>query len=217
MVSSSLSRRALLAVVPLLVVGNSGCTFLSQVVLTMQDRNVPAKFKGLEGKKVAVVCLDADSLGAPNGEAEMLAQAVSKTLAFKVKDIQMISQSKVSDWIDNQPQGVVDYREIGRGVKAEMVVAIDMKGFSIHEGATLLKGRTNLAVKVFDLSKPDEPVYESPETPMAFPENGARHVTENEANFRTLFIHTIAQRVCRDFYAYDKMDDFNSDAKFIGD
>ena len=34
-------------------------------------------------------------------------------------------------------------------------------------------------------------------------ENGARHVTENEANFRTIYIGMLAERVARDFYPFD--------------
>ena len=46
----------------------------------------------------------------------------------------------------------------------------------------------------------------------AWPESGARHVTENEANFRAIFIHTVAQRIANDFYDYELMTDFAGDA-----
>ena len=34
--------------------------------------------------------------------------------------------SEIADWIDNQDQDLTDYREVGRGVKADMVVGIDL-------------------------------------------------------------------------------------------
>ena len=38
---------------------------------------VPAEFDGLKGKRVAVVCLDGNSLGGPGGEADTVAKAVA--------------------------------------------------------------------------------------------------------------------------------------------
>lgn len=214
----SIARAVVLMGFPLFLATSAGCTLLSQVVMTLQDRRVPAKFEGLEGKKVAVVCLDAHTLRVPGGEAEALARALGRELVANVKDMQLVSESKIADWMDNQNDDVVDFRDVAKGVKADMVVGIDLKSFSIHEpGGTLLKGRTTVEAKVYDMARPHEAAYVIQETQIAFPEHGLRHVTENEANFRILFIQQIGHRLAKDFYAYDKMEDFNSDAKFIGD
>lgn len=212
------SRPFCLTLALALAAHSAGCTFLSQVVMTMQDRRTEAKFTGLEGKKVAVVCLDAHTLRTPGGEAEALARALGRELAANVKDMQLISESKVADWMDNQRDDVVDFRDVAKGVKADMVVGIDLKSIRIHEpGGTLLKGRATVEAKVYDMSKPHDPAYIIEETQIAFPEHGQVHVTENESNFRILFVQQIAHRLAKHFYAYDKTLDFNSDAKFIGD
>jgi hypothetical protein len=177
---------------------------------------VPAKFAGLEKKRVAVVCLDANSLGGPGGEADAIAKSTSLALGRSVPDIQMVRPAEVADRIDNQSQDVTDYRDIGRGVKADMVVGIDLASFSIHEGQTLLKGRARVGVKVFDMTKGGEVVYDAPVKEITWPESGARHVTENEANFRAIFIHTLAQKVAREFYDYELMEDFGADASHLG-
>ena len=214
----NLSRPFCLTVALVLMAQSTGCTFLSQVVMTMQDRRTEAKFNGLEGKKVAVVCLDAHTLRTPGGEAEALARALGRELAANVKDMQLVSESKIADWMDNQRDDVVDFRDVAKGVKADMVVGIDLKSIRIHEpGGTLLKGRCTLEAKVYDMSKPHEPVYVIEEIQIAFPEHGQVHVTESESNFRILFIQQIGHRLAKHFYAHDKTLDFNSDAKFIGD
>jgi len=193
-----------------------GCGMLATVAYWVNGpTKVPAKFSGLEKKKVAVVCLDANSLGGPGGEADAIAKAVSVTLSHHVKEIQMIRHAEIADWIDNQSQDLTDYRDVGRGVKADMVVGIDLVSFSIHEGQTLLKGRARVGVKVYDMTKGGAVVYETPITEIAWPENGARHVTENEANFRAIFIHTLAQKIAHDFYDYELMEDFGNDAKHL--
>jgi hypothetical protein len=164
---------------------------------------------------VAVVCLDANSLGGPGGEADALAKVVTITLANYVKDIDVVRQQEIANWMDSQSQDLTDYRDIGRGVKADMVVGIDLISFSLHEGQTLLKGRARVRVKVYDMTKGGEVVYESPAKEISWPENGARHVTENESNFRTIFLHTLAQKVSRDFYDYEMLEDFGMDAAHL--
>ena len=57
-----------------------------------------------------------------------------------VEDIEMVRQDEVADWMDTNDWDETDYVEIGRGVNADMVVAIDMDDFSTHESKTLLQG-----------------------------------------------------------------------------
>jgi len=199
-----------------IVANSGGCTFLSQVVMTMQDRRIDARFNGLEGKTVAVVCLDAHTLRQPGGEAESLARALAKELNSNVPKIKLISESKIADWMDNQRDDVVDFRDVAKGVKADMIVGVDLKACQIYEpGGTTLRGRATVEAKVYDMSKPHEPVHTIEETQITFPEHGEIHVTESAENFRKVFIQQMAHRLAKDFYAYDKTLDFNPDPKFI--
>ena len=172
-----------------------------------------ARFPGLEGKRVAVVCLDGNSLQGPGSDADDLAASVARNLGYKVPDVHMVRPSEIADWIDSQDQDLSDYREVGRGVKADMVVGIDLHSFSIHEGQTLLKGRSKVGVKVFDMTKGGEVVYDAPAKEIAWPETGARHVTENEDNFRTAYIAILANKIARDFYSYEAIEDVALDAQ----
>ncbi len=210
----------LLAVLTLLasVVLSSGCTFLTQMIGAFEGREiVPAKFNGLEGKRVAVVCFDVNSLYGPGGDADLLAKAVSTQLRDNVKGIKLVKQQEVHNWVDQQDQAQIDFRDVGRGVKADMVVGIDLNSISTRDVGTLLKGRASLTVKVFDMHRPEEPVYETPPTGIEFPEHGARHVTESEPNFRIMFVRVLADKVTKDFYAHDRTLDFARDSTFIGD
>jgi hypothetical protein len=175
----------------------------------------PAQFAGLKGKRVAVVCLDSNSLSGPGGEADTVAKAVAMTLGKHVPEIKIVRQNEVAEWLDTHGDDVTDYRDVGRGVKADMVVGIDLLAFNLHEGQTLLKGRAKVGVKVYDMTKAGELVYESAPKEISWPENGARHVTENEANFRSYFIDTLAERIARDFYEVELGTDFGSDARHL--
>jgi hypothetical protein len=176
---------------------------------------IDAEFDGLKGKRVAVVCLDANSLTGPGGEADTVAKAVSLQLGKSVSDIHMVREKEVADWLDSHGDDITDYRDVGRGVKADMVIGIDLLSFNLHEGQTLLKGRAKVGVKVYDMKKGGELVYESAPKEIGWPENGARHVTENEANFRTIFIGVLAERIARDFYPIELGTGFGSDARFL--
>jgi hypothetical protein len=63
------------------------------------------------------------------------------------------------------------------------------------------------------MAKGGEVVYEAPVKEITWPESGARHVTENEQNFRTTFIYILAQTISRDFYAYEMIEDYGLDAE----
>jgi hypothetical protein len=201
---------ALLAAIP-------GCGPLATIAwLIHGPEMIPAEFEGLKGKRVAVVCLDANSLSGPGGEADTVTKAVAMALSKNVPDIHVVRQSEVADWLDTHGDDVTDYRDVGRGVKADMVLGIDLLSFNLHEGQTLLKGRAKVGVKVYDMKKKGgELVYESAPKEISWPENGARHVTENEANFRTVFIGMLAERIARDFYAVELAQNFGSDARHL--
>ena len=78
-----------------------------------------------------------------------------------------------------------------------------------------MRGRATVEAKVYDMSKPHEPVHTVEEFQMTFPEHSELHVTESAVNFRKVFIQQIAHRIAKDFYAYDKTLDFNNDPKTI--
>jgi hypothetical protein len=176
---------------------------------------IPAEFDGLRGKRVAVVCLDANSLSGPGGEADAVGKAVTMLLTKNVPEIRIVRQSEVADWLDTHGSDITDYRDVGRGVKADMVVGIDLLAFNLHEGKTLLKGRSKVGVKVYDMKKGGELVYEAAPKEIAWPKDGARHVTENEAGFRTVFIGMLAERIARDFYSVELTTSFSDDARHL--
>lgn len=212
-----LTARLFVCLAAVLALGAApGCGMLPTVAYWIKGNKVPAKFKGLEGKRVAVVCLDANSLKGPGSEADNIAKAVARTLGYNVHTIKLVRQSEVADWFDNHDQDVADYADIGRGVKADMIVGIDLESFSVHEGQTLLKGRAAVITRVYDMQRGGEVVYESPQREISWPESGARHVTENEANFRVAFIQTLAMKIAHEFYDYDAEDDYGLDAAFLG-
>lgn len=198
----------------LLTTGGSGCVGIAaQLLYVIKGEKIDAEFEGLEGKRVAVVCVSSSSGFDPGSAASTLAQFVEGLLRKNVKDIKLVRQQEIADWIDNNDWDRLDYRDIGRGVRAEMIVAIDLDGFRLHEDATLYKGRTNWTVTVYDMQQAGEAVFRRSERNFQFPVNGGQHVSEtSEDRFQQKFLLILAQDISKHFYAYEFKDEFARDA-----
>jgi hypothetical protein len=220
MVASHVSfRRWLLAAgCTLLVVASVGCIGVGSQLLYMLkggDR-LPAEFDGLQDKRVAVVCVSNASSSGPHAVSGTLERSVALLLTQKGKNIRLVRPDEVANWIDTNDWNQLDYREIGRGVNADMVLAIDLESFSLHEGSTLYRGRASVTVTVYDMREGGKVAFRRSIPEYSFPANGARHSTEmSEARFRSLFIQILAQQIARYFYSYQIQDDFAKDALLL--
>lgn len=193
----------------ILLVSQSGCIGMTSTLMYWVHGNkVDARCTALNGKRVAVVCVSSANLDSKSDESAALARRVSMYLEQNVPKIKMIRPEEVADWRDQNTWNQVDYQSVGRGVKAEMVVAIDLSTFSIHGDATLLKGRASVKTTVFDMTDKGKVVFSDGPQEYVFPENGAQHVVENETNFKRIYLKKLSEHVSRNFFAYDKMEDF---------
>lgn len=210
-----LARRAFL--LALLLLSQSGCAgFGAHLMYWIKGYKVDARCTALEGKKVAVVCVTGDrveGIGLSN-EGESICRVVSSLLEKNVKKVTVVRPEDVSDWRDKNSWDEIDYRAIGRGLKADMVLAIDLASFTLHEDSTLLRGKANVKTTVYDVKDSGKIVFRDGPREFAFPENGGRHAVENETNFHRIFILMLSQNIAQNFYAYDKVDDFAKDAAF---
>jgi hypothetical protein len=197
---------------------SAGCVGLgAQLAYWIQGgHKIDAEYKGLEGKRVAVVCVSDSSSYGPNSLSNMLERAVAMLLRERGKKIDVIHHEEVADWIDNNDWNQMDYRDIGRGVSADMVLAIDVGGVRLHEGMTLYKGRADVVITVYDMKDGGKTAFRKTLPEFTFPQNGARHSTEmSENQFRQLFVTVLAQQVAKYFYDYKFEDDFAGDARSL--
>ncbi|MCH5377778.1 MAG: hypothetical protein JJ992_27795 [Planctomycetes bacterium] len=217
--SHALSRSAktgLAIALFLLVLPAPGCIGLSSQFMywIKGGPKIEAEFDGLEGKRVAVVCVTNSSSYGPNSVSNLIERAVAVILREKGRDIEVVHHDEIADWIDNNDWNQMDYREIGKGVSADMVLAIDVDGIRLHEGMTLYKGRADVAVTVYDMNDGGKVAFRKNLPEFTFPQNGARHSTEmSEAQFRQLFVAVLAQDIAKYFYEYRFEDDFATDAR----
>ena len=210
-------RRAVLCAIafsPLL----SGCAgFIGHLGYWSGASLNPAEYSDLAERRVAVVCVsDASSYGA-GAVDNMLARMTSDLLREHVDDIELVPASEVADWVDKNDWDSVDYLEVGKGVKADRVVAIDMSGFRLHQDQVLYKARAGITVTVFDMLDGGKEVFRRTLPEITFPENGYYSTSDtSEATFRQVFLKVLARRAARYFFSYDQLNEPRLDPAVAG-
>lgn len=197
------------------VATSCGCVGLTaQLMYWMKGGNkIEPEFKGMKEKRVAVVCVSNASSYGPNTFCSLLERRVGMALKEQGEEIDVIPADDVADWIDSNDWNQMDYRQIGRGVNADMVLGIDVGDLRLHEGQTLYQGHVTLTVTVYDMQDDGKVAFRRTIPDFTFPQNGPRHATEmSEGRFRTMFIEVLAKQVAKYFCPYMFEDDFAKDA-----
>jgi hypothetical protein len=178
---------------------------------------VPAQFEGLSGQRVAVICVSQSSSFGPSTAADEIADRVEAYLRGNADEVELVPRQEIVDWMDRHDWNQIDYREIGQGVNAHLVLAIDLHSFSLYEGKTLFKGRADVEVSVFDLTEGEKLAFHNIPPTIEWPITGGRHVADTtEVAFRRQFVDLIGTKVARHFYPYDAAEDFGRDATLLG-
>jgi hypothetical protein len=211
------SARRVIPFLALALIVGSGCVgTLANLMNVAQGNTVPARYTGLKGKRVAVICVSNSEAFGPSYASQLLASQVGKLIEANVSDVTVVEPQKIAEWIDRNDWDYLDYKAVARGVKAEMVVAIDLDSFSLHEGKTLYKGRADVDVVVYDMTAQGKDVFTYSPTQIQFPQNAGHHTTDmSEEAFRRQFLSVVASRIARQFYPYDVKEDFARDASLI--
>lgn len=191
-----------------------GCNMLSVAAFIIHDDNLPAEYNGLVGKRIAVVCRPACQLEyADASAAPDLAAMVGDLLAKNVKKCTIVPPSDVAMWADSNNWD--SYAEIGRAMKADVVVGIDLENFNLYEGTTLYQGRADVHVWVYDLhtGKSRQIVWNKKLPQTIYPPTAAVPISEKSDDaFRREYLAVLADHVGRLFYPHERLVDFASDA-----
>ena len=212
-----LTTIVLMAILPVFViVTSSGCIQqMAQLLYVIKGHEVKPQFEGLKDKRVAILCVSDSSAYGPDTLTYTVSKYVSLKLAAGVKDIEVISPPVVDAWIDENGWESQDYAGLGEGVKADMVVVIEIASYSIREGATLYKGRADMSVTVYDVAKEGQVSFHHGPDNYVFPENGRPATQSTERQFEMFYLARLTDRISRLFVPHNKLDAFAEDAILI--
>ncbi len=192
----------------------AGCkSLMESAALFYEGNDLPADWDGLKGKKVVVVCRPLTDEFSNTGAARILTEAICDRLKARVKKIQIIDPEKVAKLRDEK--GIDDYLEIGKRLKAEKVLGVDIVSFSVLDGQTLFRGRSTVSIQVLDVAEKQREWHKTPpqvEYPK-FCSTPAQDLPEGE--FRNQFVAVLAEQIARHFYPHDRNEDYGSDADSI--
>ena len=193
-----------------------GCReIMTTAMYLFKGTDVDPDFSELKGKKVVVVCRPMVSLQYRNANVNReLAQQITLLLQERVPKIKTVNQRKITKWTDENTWE--EYSEVGKAMKADMVVGVDLEGFSLYQGQTLYQGKANATVRVYDCKKDGKMVFEKILPPSTYPPNSAVPTSERtEPEFRREFVLVLADQIARHFYTHDPYADLGQDASAL--
>jgi len=211
---SCFQTAALLLIAAAAVTSSSGCaSVLATGIYVLQGGNmVPAEFEGLKDQRVVVVCRPPSSNEYRHaGASRSVAQRVSELLVENVKNADVVSPQEVDEWLDQSDWG--DFKELGRAVRADKVVYIELNDFDLFKGSTLYQGRADVTVTIYDMQNNGKMAWERHLGEIMYPTNsGIPAQDKPEQQFEREFVSIVATRVAEHFYKHDANSAFAIDA-----
>jgi hypothetical protein len=191
---------------------SSGCrSTLATAMYLFKGTDVEPEYKGLKGKKVAVVCRPPADLNYANSSVGRdLVQQMSKLLAQRVPKIKVVDAQRVNKWCGENTWE--EYAEVGKALKADVVVGVELEKFSIYQAQTLYQGKANAMVRVYDCKDGGKVVFEKILPQTIYPPNAVIQTSDmQEAAFRRDFVGVLADQIARHFYSHDQYADVGQD------
>lgn len=188
---------------------------LAQLLYVIKGHQIPAEYNGLEGKRVAVVCVSDASAYGPDTLTDTISKLVGLKLRNEVKGIEVVSAKTVENWVDQNVWDETDFNAIGKGVEADVVVGIQIADYSIKEGSTLYHGRCEVTATVFDIQNEGQVTYLVGPDQFQFPQQPRPAIQTNDRKFEAVFLAKLTEYISRRFCAYDRLDTVAEDASLL--
>lgn len=188
---------------------------LNYLLMPFVDARIPPKCKLAGDKEVQVAIVTnfatletrPELLPAEMELSEKLAQSLRERFKENKEKVKIIPTARVKSAMNGSGQAVSP-RDVGKQLKADYVISLEINSISLYENGssrTLYRGNTEIAVNVFDMSKPDgesniwQDAYrcEFPGTRGPIDAAGSSY-----QSFRSMFLTKVARDLSRNFSAH---------------
>ncbi|TWT86190.1 hypothetical protein Mal64_39310 [Pseudobythopirellula maris] len=194
----------------------SGCLhlLLATGIYMFEGGNlVPPKTEALENKRVVVLCRPpASNEYRHAGASRQIAKKVSYLLEKnKVPGIDVVPPQQVDQWLDENDSE--NYVELGKAVKADMVVHIDLAHFELFKGKTVYQGNADVTIDVYDVKNQGKLAYHEELGEVLFPvHSGIAVQDKSQDQFQREFVTVVSDEIAKHFYKHDPHANFALDA-----
>jgi hypothetical protein len=191
---------------------SGGCqAVMTTAMYLIKGTDVEPDYPGLKGKKVAVVCRPITELNYANSAVGRdIVQQMSKLLTERVPKIKVVDAQKVNKWCDENTWE--EYVEVGKALKADVVVGVELEKFSIYQAQTLYQGKANAVVRVYDCKDGGKVIFEKILPQTIYPPNAFIQTSDvQESEFRREFVGVLSDQIARHFYSHDPNADLGQD------
>jgi hypothetical protein len=216
MKSGFLIRRCCIAMLCVgLAVSSVGCfKEMAQLMYVIKGHKVDPPFTGLKSNTVAVVCVSKANAFGPDSLSVTIAKHVGLAMSTSQGDkIKVVSPKRVDEFVSlngwNEDDSPVS---LGKAVEADYVVVIDVEGYSIHDGATLYKGRSDWTATAYDINEDGKTVFSKGPSEFVFPEAGRPAMQTTERQFESFYLDRLCDRISKQFISYDRMESYADNA-----
>lgn len=203
-----------LGAVLLAIVPSAGCPMLMATgVYFWEGGNfVDADFEGLEQQRVVVFCRPPSSSSFSHaGAARQVAARVSSLLEQNVPRVKVVSPQEVDEWLDENDSD--DCKALGKAVKADRVLQIDLEHFDLYSGKTLYQGASQVMLTVYDMQDHGRRMWDRDMGEFLFPVHGGVPVQERSPQqFQRQYVEILSGEIARHFYKHDPHVAFAGDA-----
>lgn len=207
------SRLPMIGMTSVLLLCASGCmgAFANLYHAAGLDK-LPAEYEGLKKSHVAIVTITDSSLYSDDAAARTLSRRVGELLLKEVKEMTLVREDQIEQWRDTNGWDSIDFLSIGKGVKADKVVGIELTNMQLRDGATLYRGRADIMVTVTD-TKTGNVLYKKELDEFTYPISSGQYTSETtESKFQKLYLSMLAKQIARMFHPYDFAETIATDA-----
>ncbi len=163
----------------------------------------PAAYKDLKDSRIAIVTVTDNSQYSDDIAARLLSRRVGEILLTEVNGLTLVREDQIAQWRDTNGWDSVDFLSIGKGVKADKVIGIELTNLKLRDGATLFRGRADVAINVIDM-KSGAVVHSKQLDEYTYPVSAGQYTTETtETKFQKLYLGMLAKQIAREFHPYD--------------
>lgn len=211
----------IIQILGLILTGTSGCAgAIFGPLFLLKGTDVPALFKKEvkeipKESKIVVICRSSLNLFGDENPSGDLSRCITYLMKDKLskKKFEWIPYEEVEESFDDESLMLESFSKMGKKVKADYVIGVDMDDFNIHLSSQFYQGRSKLNVKLIQVET-GEIIAQNSMPQFIYPPTPIINTDIHSSEFQKKFIGKLANEVGCLFYPHDPHGNIAMDTDF---